>query len=311
VRLAPTATLVADGLCLVIRPEEQSVLTSASSMQSAVRETRAALEEIRRHDHLLVESWRCQLRAAAGTATRLADSEEDPRALRLVRALAATAAIESALAARFEARLLRLSGEQLAQISRELEQSFASLRGGHAHAFAHLQSVTEDLLAELRAEFVVAGAGAIAARAARCRTRFAEDVLTAMRAYGERVELLLLELARAADGAVGAPAGGLLPTRESRVPPRSEFDHILVPDADQTSDEVSTIVSGSIARFCARLSDQVEVAIETLRRRLERALQCRALGEQAARDRAEALGRTAQRLAQLAEELDWMLIDVR
>ena len=185
------------------------------------------------------------------------------------------------------------------------------MRDAHAHAVAHLDGATQDLLAELRAEFTVAGASAIAAWSALCQARFTEDLLAAMRAYGLRVELLLLGLGEAAAGAVGAPSGGLLPTRESRVPPRPDLGHISVADAARLSDELSTVVSGSIARFRGRLSDQVEEAIETLRARIERALQCRALGEQAARDRAEVLVRTARRLAQLAERLDWMLIDDR
>jgi len=287
------------------------VVTSPSPLQRATHETRQALDEIRRHDQLMADSWRRQLEAASSTLAQIAGEHANSRTLRSVRALASTGASESALAAQFEARLVKLSDRQLREVSAGLEHDFATVRSASADAAAQLTSATEDLLAELRAELAVAGGAAIAGSALRHQERFVDDVMAAMRSHADRTERLLLELGEAAHAAVGAPAGGLLPTRESHVPPRPALDHIAVEDAARLADELSTAVRRSVDLFRDRLAGQVEEAIDTLGTRVEQARQCHALGEEAARERADQLAWTAQRLRQLAEELDWMLTDDR
>jgi hypothetical protein len=271
-----------------------------------VSETRAGLDELAQHQQLLAESWRCRLATARSTLAQLADVREDDRAVRAVRALVATAAREEALAALFESRLVMLSDQQLCETSARLEERFASLRGASAQAAAHLAGATEDLLAELTAEFAARRVGA--GRGIRYQERFADDLVAAMRAHGNRIEQLLLELAEAADATVGAPAGGLLPTRESHVPPRADLGQISFADVASSSDEVSRAVGRSIDLFRDRLARQVEEAIETLRIRLDCAAQWRVLGDQAARQHADELARAAQHLTRLSQRLDRMAV---
>jgi hypothetical protein len=284
------------------------VVTSASPLQSVVW-TRGAIDELILGDQLLAESWRDQLAAARTALTRLAAGDGDSRTLRSARALVATAAHEQALAAQFESRLVKLSDEHLREVSARLEDSFAAVRAGRAEAAAHLAGATEDLLAELRAELSAHAAAARIGPAIRYREQFIDDIVAVMRAYGQRVEQLLLELGEAAQAAVGAPAGGLLPTRESHVPPRPDLGRVSEKDAEQRAEEVSRQVGRSMDLFGDRLAGQVEEAIGTLRTRIERAVQCHALGDRAAAERAQDLARTAHHLTQLSERLDWMLFD--
>ena len=128
-----------------------------------------------------------------------------------------------------------------------------------------------------------------------------------MRAYPDRIEQLLLDLGEAAHAAVGAPAGGLLPARVSHVPPRPD----LQDDPTWLPDELRVAVSRLVDQFRDRLADQVEEAVETLRGRVDRTVRCRALGERAVSGRAGELARIGRRMDQLAESLDWMLLDDR
>ena len=305
-RLARTAATVADGLCLVITTEECNVVTSASPLQTAVRETGEGLEEVSQHE-LLAESWRRRLEDARRRIEQLADGPADLWAVRAVRALAATAASESALAARFEVRLLMPSDGRLGAVTAQLEHSFAGLRRGRAEADAHLESAISELLGEPPVDIPSGPAAAVGGQAIRGRARLADDIVSAMRAYADRIEQLLLDLGEAAHAAVGAPAGGLLPTRVSHVPPRPD----LQDDATRLPDELRVVVARLIDRFRERLAEQVEEAIETLRARVERTVRCRALGEQAVSSRADELVRIARRMDQLAEALDWMLLEDR
>jgi hypothetical protein len=299
------------------------VVTSASPLQAAARETRDALEVIGRGEQLLAEPWRRQLRASQDRVEQLVGAQSDSwnlrsgrvqsdcSTLRAARALAATAASESALAVQFEARLLKLSGEQLQAVSDGLEASFAAARGHRAEAAAHLESATEDSLAKLRADLGLGGAAGIGNRTIRFRERFADAVTAAMRVYADRIGQLLLDVGEAAHAAVGAPSGGLLPTWESRVPPRPDLPQSWSDDAAELVDELSRSVGRSVDPFRERLTDQVEEAIETLRARIDRAARCHEPGERAVRDGADELGRIARCVGQLAEALDWMLLDDR
>ena len=136
------------------------MVTSASPLQSEVRETRGAIDELTLGDRLLAESWRAQLAAARTALVRLADGHGDARTLRSVRALPATAAREQALAAQFESRLVTLTDEQRREVSAQLEGGFAALRASSAEAAAYLASAAQDLLAELRAELSLLAAAA-------------------------------------------------------------------------------------------------------------------------------------------------------
>jgi len=285
------------------------VVTSASPSQSVVLETRRAIDELTQGDQLLATSWRDQLAGSRTMLARIADREGDARSLRAVRTLVATAAREQALATRFESRLLGLSDQQLREASAELENSFAALRGGSAEAAAHLASATEDLLAEARADLSAHPATARTGPAIRHREQFTDDIVAVMRAYGQRIEQLLLELGEAAQAAVGAPAGGLLPTRESHVPPRPDLDHISHGDAVQRAQQVSVEVGRSMVLFQDRLAGQVEEAIDTLLTRIDRAVQCHRRGDQATEERTRDLARAAQHLTAISERLDWMLFD--
>jgi hypothetical protein len=291
---------------VVITTEECNVVTSASPLQTAVRETGESLEELSQHE-LLSESWRRRLQGASRRVGELADGPPDPGALRAVRALAATAASESALAARFEGRLLTMSNEQLEAANAQLEHGFAALRGTRAEADAHLESAVGELLGESPGEMPSGLAAAAGRQAIRRRARLADDIVAAMRAYADRIEQLLLDLGEAAHAAVGAPAGGLLPARVSHVPPRPD----LQDDATWLPDELRVAVSRLVDQFRDRLADQVEEAIETLRARVDRMVRCRALGERAVSSRAGELALIARRMDQLAEALDWMLLDDR
>ena len=297
------------------------MVTSASSLQNAARETRDALEEVSRHRELLAHSWRRQLQEAKERLDQLVDAQSDSWSLRArrvqtdswtlrtIRALAATAAGECMLAARFESRLVRLPDGDLHTIGAQLEDSSVSLKRASAEAATHLVDMTEDLLAELRAESYVRDAAAVAGPAVRYQARFIDDLLAAMRAYVDRVEQILLEFGSDAHEAVGVPAGGFLPMRGSHVPPRPEIEHISAGDAAWL--ELSSTVLRSVELFRNRIAEQVEEATRTVQARVDDALHYRELGEQAARDRADELLRIAQHLSQLADGLDWMLLDER
>jgi hypothetical protein len=323
VRLARTAADVADGLYLVIRTKESIVVTSASPLQTAACESLDALDEISRHDQLLAEPWRRQLQAASATVEQIAGAlgdswalrsgraQSDSWTLRSIRALASTAASESALAAQFEARLLKLSDEQLQAARAEVEAGFASLRDRRVEAAAELERATEELLAELRTDPAPAARTLLASRMLRDEERLADDVAAALRAYADRIGRLLLDLAEAAHATVGAPAGGLLCTRESRVPPRPEIHHGSAGAPQRLPDELATATVRSMALFRDRVTNQFDDAIEALRAHINRAAQCRVRGERAVRDRSDELSRIARRMSQLAEQLDWMLLDER
>jgi len=299
------------------------VVASASPLQTAACESLDVLEEIRRYDQLLAPPWQRQLQAARATVQQIAGSQSDSwtlrsgRAqsdawtLRSIRALASTAASESALAAQFEARLLNLSDAQLTAAGAELEARFAAFRGRCAQATAQLDRETKRMVAELRQEPAPGGVPGVARRSLLHEERFTEDVAAALRAFADRIGRLLLDLAEAAHAMVGAPAGGLLCTRESRVPPRLEPHHGSAGTPRRRPDELATAAARSIALFRDRVINQFDEAIETLRAQIKRAARCQARGERAARERSDELSRIARRMGQLADESDWMLLDER
>ena len=283
------------------------MVTSASSSQ-ATRETRQALTELGLHEDLLAESWRKQLRGAGGAIEQIIEGHGDPGAVRSARALAATAAAESALAARFEARLLALSVEELQVVSAELEVCFASLRGHGAEASIHLESAAEDLFDELRTELDDQGTD-VQSRKLRAQERLAEDLVAAMRRYADRIEQLLLDLGEFACAAIGLPAGGLLPTRQSHVPPRPDLHNVAGGEAAELLAELSLVAGRSLDVFRDRLTGQVEEAIETLEDRIDRAVHCHTLGSHAVRERTDELAGIARRMTDLASAMDWIPLD--
>jgi prefoldin subunit 5 len=66
-----------------------------------------------------------------------------------------------------------------------------------------------------------------------------------------------------------------------------------------------------MALFRDQVAGQFDDAVETLRAQINRVAQCQARGERAVRDRSDELRQIARRMSQLAEELDWMLLDER
>lgn len=268
------------------------------------RETRDALKEICCHDQLLAEPWRCQLQAAVRTAEQLSDAEGDSSTLRSIRTLAATAATESALAARFEAKLLALSHEPLRLLNAELEALFAALRGRRAEAAVHLESGTDDVLDALRARLPSRSEATAGDPVPDHEDRLADDVASVMRAYADRVERLLVDLCESTQKAVGAPAGGLVAPRDSRVSPRPDLDTVLVDHDEQLADELSEVVGRAVDIFRDQLAHQVGDAIESLEDRIDRVVRCQAEGEQTVRSRCDELMRFSQRMDQLAQALE-------
>jgi hypothetical protein len=279
------------------------VVTSASPLPTA-RETRDAVEEICCHAQLLAEPWRCQLQAAGRTVEELSDALGDSSALRSIRTLAAAAAREAALAARFDAKLLALSHERLRLLSAELEASFATLRGRRAEAAVHLESATDDLLDALRARLASRSEARTDDPVPHREDCLADDVASVMRAYADRVERLLVDLCESAQNSVGAPTGGLVAPRDSRLSPRPDLHVVPVGHDEQLADQLSEVDGRAVDIFRDQLSRQVEDAIESLEDRIDRAVQCQAQGEQTVRNRSDELVRVSQRMDQLAHALE-------
>jgi len=129
-------------------------------------------------------------------------------------------------------------------------------------------------------------------------------VASVMRAYADRVERRLVDFCESTQKAVGAPTGGLLAPRESRVSPRPDLDIVPVGHDEWLADQLSELAGRAVDIFRDRLAGQVEDAIESLEDRIDRAVQCQAQGEQAVRDRADELARVSQRIDQLAQALE-------
>jgi hypothetical protein len=279
------------------------VVTSASPAPTA-RETLDALKEICCHAQLLTEPWRCQLQAAVRTVEQLSDAPGDSTALRSIRTLAAAAAREAALAARFEAKLLALSHERLRPLEAELEASFATLRGRRAEAAVHLDSATDDLLDALRTHLASRSEARTDDPVPHHKDCLADDVASVMRAYADRVERLLVDLCESTQRAVGAPTGGLLAPRDSRVSPRPDLHIVPVGHDEQLADQLSEVAGRAVDIFRDQLARQVEDAIESLENRIDRAVQCQAQGEQTVRNRSDELLQVSQRMDQLAQALE-------
>ena len=279
------------------------MVTSASPVPTA-RETRDALKEICCHDQLLVEPWRYQLQTAARTVEQLSDAQGDSSILRSIRTLAATAARESAVAARFDAELLAFSHERLRLLSAELEALFAALRGRRAEAAVHLESATDDLFDALRARLASRSEATAGDSMPHHDDYLADDAASVMRAYADRVDRLLVDLRESTQKAVGAPTGGLLAPRDSCVSPRPDPDIVPVGHDEQLADELSEVVGRAVDIFRDQLARQVEDAIESLEDRIDRAVACQSQGEQTVRNRSDELVRVSQRMDQLAQALE-------
>ena len=281
--------------------------TSASSTQAPARDTLAALDEIRRHDQLLASSWRQLLDTAYRRTERLAVDRHDHLSLRSSRATAATAAAEAAQAARFEAHMLKMAPAELAAAHAQLESQIRSLRASQIEAATHLNAAIGGLLTALDERVAHRTGTGSATGAARCRARLADDAVSAMRAYADRIEQILLDLGDGVRAAVGVSMGGALPTRISREPPRPDLDRIAVSDAARLSLELADAVWRSVELYRDRLDERVDDGVRTLRARLDRAAESSRVGDERRRERIAELMGAAQQLDALAAKLDWML----
>jgi hypothetical protein len=244
------------------------------------------------------------LQAAVRTVEQLSDARGASSTLRSIRTLAATAARESALAARFEAKLLAVSHERLRLLEAELEAWFAALRGRRAEAAVHLESGTDDLLDALRAHLASGSEATAGDPVPHHEDCFADDVASVMRAYGDRVERLLVDLCESTQRAVGVPTGGLLAPRDSRVSPHPDLHIVPVGHDEQLADQLSEVAGRAVDIFRDQLARQVEDAIESLENRIDRAVQCQTEGEQTVRNRSDELVRVSQRMDELAQALE-------
>ena len=112
----------------------------------------------------------------------------------------------------------------------------------------------------------------------RDEERFADDVAAALRAYADRIGRLL-PISPRPPRFGWRTVGGLLCTRESRVPPRPEIHDGSAGAPRRLPDELATATVRSMALFRDRVTDQFDEAIETLRAHINRAALCQAGGE--------------------------------
>ena len=161
------------------------MVTSASPLQTAARESLDALDELMpprpvvgrvvatpaarqgpRSSRSRVH-WTIPGRCARAAPRATPDAPVDPRArFHGSERVGARGAVQAR--PQFEARLLNLSGEQLQAARAELEVSFVSLRDRRIEAAGQLERATEELLAELRTDPAPA---AQPSRAGRSATR--------------------------------------------------------------------------------------------------------------------------------------------
>jgi hypothetical protein len=176
---------------------------------------------------LTIAPWQQVLEAARSRIQPLENDVGELYALRSARTTTATAAGEVAQAARFEVQLPKLSGLQ-------------------AEAAVHLESIVDDLLAGLEARLGDLAPAQAAVWSGSDQERFADDVVTAMRTYSDRIEQLLLDLGEAARAAVGVSMGASLPPSVSPNPPRPRFEQISLGDASRLAFELGRAVRRSV-----------------------------------------------------------------
>jgi hypothetical protein len=279
---------------------------SASPSQSSARDTLAALDQLRRDDELLVDSWRALVDAAWTRVARGEDDHYDQISLRAARALGATAATEAEQAARFSAALLRLAPERLAERRSALEPQIAALRERGAEAAADLDATVRRLMREFEQQLAEHALRDPSSRT-RAALRFVDAVAGAQRAYRDRIEQLLLDLGEAAHSVFGLAIGGALPPRLSREPPPLELGDLLASDRSDRRIERVDDIWLSVGPYRDGLGERVDEAAAAIRARLDAAAACRARGPQAAHQRIRELTRDAQRLGTLAERLEWIV----
>jgi hypothetical protein len=278
--------------------------TSASPLQASGREALTALGELRRHEQFLVGSWRELVDTAQRRLERWESDERDHLSLRAARAAAATAAAEAAQAARFDAQLLKRSPQELGAARAGLESQIDSLRASQAEAAAHLDVAVESVLGELARRLACRGEAGARMRYA---TRVIDDLARAMRAYGDRVEQILLDLGDAVRAAFGLSMGAALPTRVPREPPRTELSGANSRGAVAPLEEAADAVWASVQLFRERVDGLTDDAIRALRLRLGTAAEQQYRSAEGTSEQVGQLLRTAQALDKLAERLDWML----
>jgi hypothetical protein len=279
--------------------------TSVSSFEDAVRETLDAVDEIRRHDRLLSPAWRDLVQAVQRRVERDGASPRDIHSLRTDRATAATAAGEAAQSARFAAQLLRLAPEELASARSELQSRVTSLRHAEGDAKDHLNGAIEAILAQVRTESRIdhaQHAGAVT----RQQARHVEDIITAMRAYGDRIEQILLDLGDVARTTFGAAMGAGLRVRVSHEPPRPDLDRIATSDAARDPIEMTDAIWRSVELYRGGLVELIDEAVTGLEARLEEAAERQRLGEERVGERIGELALEARQLDELAQRLEWI-----
>jgi hypothetical protein len=281
--------------------------TSTSPLRVSVQETRAALEEIRRDGQLSTDSWRRMLDAIQRRLDKVGEGRQDHLALRAARATTATAATEAALAARFDARLLKLAPDKLQGARNGLESHLDLLRAAQREAAAHLHAAVEALLAVFEEHLGREAGAQPVAKARRYQMRAADDLVKTMRTYGDRIEQLLFELVDAVRASVGVSIGAAPPTRILRNPPRPELGQVGITGAARLAGELADVVWGSVELYQDTADERVDEAIRALRSRFDRATEHAQRGERHTRQRISELMRQAKRLDGVAEQFDWML----
>jgi hypothetical protein len=297
---------VADGLWKVITTPGGHMGTSVSSFEDAFRETLNAVDEIRRHDRLLTPAWRDLVEAVQRRVKRNAACPRDIHSLRMDRAAAATAAGEAAQSARFAAQLLRLAPEELATARRELQLCITTLRHAEGDAKDRLNDAIEAVLGQVRTESRIDQAphtGAVTRRQAR----HVEDIVTAMRGYGERIEQILLDLGDVARTTFGAAMGGGLRVRVSYEPPRPDLDRIATSDAARDPIEWTDAIWRSVELYRGGLAELIDEAVNGLEIRLDEAAERQGPGEPRVGERIGELMLDAKQLDELAQRLEWIL----
>ena len=278
-----------------------------SPLQASARETVAALDELRRYERLS-ESWGELVDRARRRLQTWEADQQDALSLRAARAAVATAAAEAAQAARFDARLLKSAPHELALAWGELEPYINSLRERETEAAAHLDTAVEGLLTEY-AQSLGGSGEARATTVMRSEMRLMDDLGRLLRAYGDNIEQLLLDLGEMVRETFGGGATeAALPTRVPREPPEPKLSGTdTAADLVHRPEQVADAVWGAVERFRAQLDARVDNAIRALRSRLESA------GEQqqgcpgAVGERVQVLIRQSHELDKLAQQLDWML----
>ena len=280
--------------------------TSASSFEDAVRAACDAVDEIRRHDDLLTPAWRELVEAVQRRLERGAAAPRDDLTLRADRATAATAAGEAAHSARFAAQLLRLTPDELATTGAELQLHITAVRHAEGDAKDHLNGAIEATLAQVRTEWRIAQAQDRSV-VTRRPPRHVEDIVTAMRAYGDRIEQILLDLGDVARATVGAPMGGGLRVRVSHEPPRRDLDRTRVSDAARGPIEITDAIWQSVELYRGGLAALIDEAVNGLQARLDEAAERQRLGEQRVGERIGELTQEVRQLEELAQRLEWIL----